>query len=134
MIGGSRALGTNQPLSFYWQPQESNFPGVDALIRTGNVVWVLQSTMSHSHKDATQGLNRIFDILRSKTCIKWRLVMVGPDKNFAESARDHQKLTAEWRARRLLVYARELPFGRFSANNIEQFQNEVSTHNDHDNF
>ena len=37
---GSTALKNIQPpFSFYWRPRESNFEGLDAIIRQVNVVW-----------------------------------------------------------------------------------------------
>ena len=47
VISRSDALGKIQsPFDFYWHPREPNFPGVDALIRKGNKVWVLQYAIS----------------------------------------------------------------------------------------
>jgi hypothetical protein len=47
VITGSTALKTIQrPFSFYWRPLEPGFDGVHALIRSNNVVWVLQFVIS----------------------------------------------------------------------------------------
>ena len=58
MISGDDAIKHIQsPFNFYWRPQETNFEGVDAVIREGDNVWPLQ------YRAATDGLTKVFGIL-----------------------------------------------------------------------
>ncbi|KAF8519742.1 hypothetical protein BU17DRAFT_47470 [Hysterangium stoloniferum] len=129
MISGTTALQTIQPpFNFYWRPLKPNFSGVDALIRSGNVVWALQFTISASHGSATKGLNEVSKIMNHKSGVEWRLVIVGPKRREAESARDRQVLTGRWEG--TYVYACELPLGEFEENKQQQLQfnmNEVNS-------
>jgi hypothetical protein len=115
MTSGVRALSRVQPpFNFYWRPVEPNFPGIDALIRVHNIVWVLQFTISASHKSATKGLERVRKYMNHKSKVEWRLVMVSPTLHTAESARDSHVLKASWA--HMPVYACELPLGQFDDN------------------
>ncbi|KAF8522428.1 hypothetical protein BU17DRAFT_44645 [Hysterangium stoloniferum] len=129
VISGTTALQTIQsPFNFYWRPRESNFKGVDALIRSDNIVWALQFTISASHSSATKGLNEVSKIMNHKRDVEWRLVIVGPNMRGAESARDRQVLTGRWKDTN--VYACELPLGEFEENEQQQFEfnmNEVNS-------
>ncbi|KAF8520015.1 hypothetical protein BU17DRAFT_47299 [Hysterangium stoloniferum] len=129
VISGTTALQTIQsPFNFYWRPRESNFKGVDALIRSDNIVWALQFTISASHSSATKGLDEVSKIMNHKRDVEWRLVIVGPNMRGAESARDRQVLTGRWKD--TYVYACELPLGEFEENEQQQFEfnmNEVNS-------
>ena len=131
IITGSTKLKNIQgPFNFYWQPREPHFPGVDAIIRSGDIVWALQFTISSSHKPATEGLNWLYKVMNHKTDVDWRLVIVGPDLDVAKSARDQQNLTVRWG--KINIYACELPLGCFDEDKLQQLQvnlNKVSTHN-----
>jgi len=108
MISGTDALRKIQPLfDFYWRPREANFPGVDALIRLDNDVWVLQYTISPRHGTATKGLNEVYRLMNHKQSVRWRLVILGSHLSDAESVRSRQQLTDGWE--KMNVYASELP-------------------------
>ena len=46
MISGNTALRDLRKRfrSFYWRPRESNYEGVDSVLRCGDNVWVLQAS------------------------------------------------------------------------------------------
>jgi hypothetical protein len=122
IIAGNTALrNIKEPYDFYWQPRESNFPGIDAVIRKGNVVWALQLTISDSHSPATEGLTEIYGMMKQTTNIEWYVVIVGPNRNKAESARDRQKLGGQWMNKS--IYACELPLGKFTGSALQRLQN-----------
>ncbi|KAF8521600.1 hypothetical protein BU17DRAFT_64826 [Hysterangium stoloniferum] len=124
-ISGTTALQTIQPpFNFYWRPREPNFSGVDALIRSGNVVWALQFAISASHSSATEGLNEVSKIMNHKSDVAWRLVIVGPKRREAESARDRQVLTGRWEG--VYVYACELPLGEFEENEKQKLESNLN--------
>ncbi|KAF8519144.1 hypothetical protein BU17DRAFT_47954 [Hysterangium stoloniferum] len=129
MISGTTALQTIQsPFNFYWRPREPNFKGVDALIRSDNIVWALQFTISASHGSATKGLNQVSKLMNHKRNVEWRLVIVGPEMGEAECARDRQALTGRWKG--TYVYACALPLGKLKENeqqHLELNMNEVSS-------
>jgi len=121
MITGSAKLKHIQaPFSFYWRPGGPTFKGVDAPIRSGNAVWTLQFTIGDSHRSATEGLDEVYKNMNHKTSVSWRLVIVGPDQNTAESARDQQNLTGRWK--KTTVYACELPLGKFPKTTCSSFR------------
>lgn len=128
MISDSTKLkNIQEPFDFYWRPgEQQNFPGVNAIIRSGNIVWALQFTISTSHKPATEGLDRLYKDMNHKTDVDWRLVIVGPDLDAAKSVRDHQNLAGRWKE--TSVYACELPFGNFDEEKLRVNLEEVSTY------
>jgi len=107
MKSGPDALRNIQPpFDFYWRPQDPNFPGVDALIRQNNEIWVLQYTISKRHCPATGGLDRVYDLMGHKQMVTWYLVLLGSQLSDAEEARRKQQLTGRWKTTN--VYASEL--------------------------
>jgi len=98
MISGNSALrGIKRAFRpFYWQPRETNYEGVDAVLRLGSDVWALQYTVSRSHRAATEGLNEIRKNMNLIHNVRGHLVMIGATRSEAESARDSQKLTYPW--------------------------------------
>ena len=125
-IAGRTALKNIQsPFNFYWRPREPNYTGIDALIRSGNIVWALQFTISTSHCSSTDGLEKARNDMGFKKNTDWRLVMVGTKLSDAVSARDNQRLTNGWEA--TPVYACELPLGEFQEQSIIDSLDEVST-------
>jgi len=131
VITGSTALKTIQPpFSFYWRPQEPYFNGVHALIRSNNVVWVLQFVISRPCGSVTKGLDKVFEVMNYKTDVEWNLVIVSPDKRAAvEFSQNHQILTGQWE--RIRVYVCELPLDTFTEDNVQRLRanlNEVSTY------
>ena len=120
MISGSDALrGVQRPFDFYWRPREPNFPGVDALICKGNEVWVLQYTISNSHRSATEGLVRVHSLMNHKRWVTWYLVILGSSLSYAEEVRKKQQ-TDCWEEL-TNVSACELPFtGEWPCEEIEE--------------
>jgi hypothetical protein len=57
----------------------------------------------------TKGLDKVFEIMNHEADVEWRLVIVGPDREVAEFARDHLNITGVWE--RIPVYACQLPLG-----------------------
>lgn len=134
VITGSTALKTIQPpFSFYWRPQEPNFDGVHALIRSNNVVWVLQFVISCPCSSVTKGLDKVFEIMNHKTNVEWNLVIVNLYKWTAvRFFQNHQILTGKWKKMR--VYMCELPLDKFTEENVQQLQaslNEVSKYSEY---
>ncbi|KAK2459274.1 hypothetical protein APHAL10511_008695, partial [Amanita phalloides] len=114
MIAGSTALkNIRPPHDFYWRPVTPNFKGVDAIIRSGDDVWVLQYTISREHKPVTDDLKDIHDGMNCKKDVKWHLVMIGSTLENAKEAWNNQKLGDGW-TRETIVYASELPLGQFN--------------------
>ena len=112
MISGNDAIKHIQsPFNFYWWPRETNFEGVDAVIRKGDNVWALQYTVSRAHRAATDGLTKVFGILNWKKGVKWHLVIVESASWEAESAQKSQRLTGNWAG--TPVYACVMHFGVF---------------------
>ncbi|KAF8959419.1 hypothetical protein BDZ97DRAFT_1667164 [Flammula alnicola] len=121
MITGSKLKTIQPPHNFYWRPREPNkFEGVDAVIRAGNIVWALQFTIRGSRRSATAGLTKVFDNMNHKRGVEWRLVMVGPERGDAESARNRQKLGGRWGA--TPIYVCELPLGKFAEDDRERLK------------
>ncbi|KAF8351822.1 hypothetical protein F5887DRAFT_932526 [Amanita rubescens] len=115
MIVGSTALKHIQPPhNFYWRPVKPNFKGVNAIIRSGDDVWVLQYTMIGEHKALTDGLVEIRDGMNHKRNVKWHLVIIGSYLMNALDARDEQKLGDDWKWTTVQVYASELSLGQFN--------------------
>jgi len=108
------------PHNFYWRPRETNFPGVDAVIRIDNIVWALQFTISSSHRSATVGLTKVRNDMDHKRNLEWRLVMIGPSRREAESVRDRQTLSNRWR--KTVVYACELPLDALDGNDTQRLR------------
>ena len=122
MISGNSALrGVKEQFrSFYWRPRESNYEGVDAVLRRGNDVWALQYTVSRSHRAATNGLTEVCKAMNQVRRVRWHLVMIGATLSEAESARDSQKLTDPWD--KTPVYACAVKFGVFDDRELQQLQ------------
>ena len=105
---GNTFLGSIQaPFNFYWRPREVNFPGVDALIRCGNEVWLLQYTISRTHKPADKGIDRVRGMMNNQTGVTWYLVILGSNLADAESAR--RTLARHLSSSGVTVYAGTLP-------------------------
>ncbi|CAA7264990.1 unnamed protein product [Cyclocybe aegerita] len=122
MIAGSTVLNKIQPPhNFYWRPRETNYSGVDAVIRVDNDVYALQFTISSAHRSATDGLKKVHKDMNHISGVTWHLVMVGLEQCNAESARDSQKLTDGWEVTR--VYACELPLVKLTEQVQEKLQN-----------
>ncbi|CAA7264998.1 unnamed protein product [Cyclocybe aegerita] len=122
MIAGSTALKNIQPPhNFYWRPRETNYPGVDAVIRVDNDVYALQFTISSTHRSAADGLKKVHKDMNHISNVTWHLVMVGSEQRNAESVRDRQKLTDGWEVTQ--VYACELPLGKLTQRVQEKLQN-----------
>ena len=121
---GSNALKDIQlPFNFYWRSQGPGFSGVDALIRSGDVVWALQFTSTRascSSGTATEGLDDVFEIMKNEGVVTWHLVIVALDLSSAGVCRDQQKLTGRWK--RMRIYACELPLRRFDEDQQEHLQ------------
>jgi len=131
VITGSTALKIIQPpFSFYWRPQEPSFDGVHALVRSNNVVWVLQFVISRPCSSVTKGLDKVFEVMNHKTNVEWNFVIVSLVRRAkAEFSQNHQILTGRWE--RIHVYICELPLDTFTEDNVQQFRanmNEVSTY------
>jgi len=95
MISGSELRNIQRPFNFYWRPREPNFPGVDALIRQGNEIWVLQYTISKRHRSATEGLAQVYRLINHKQRVTWHLVILGSSLSHAEEVRKEQE-TDHW--------------------------------------
>lgn len=126
MIIGSSALKDIQlPSNFYWRPEgpeESDFSGVDALICSGDVVWAVQFTTTSScrSRTATEGLDKVFKIMKNKGVVTWHLVIMAVERRLAEACRDCQKLTGRWKGMR--IYACELPLRIFFIDDQQRLQ------------
>lgn len=69
--------------------------------------------------------------MNQKTDVDWHLVIVGPDLQAVEIARDQQNLTGRWG--KINIYACELPLGHLDEDKLQQLQvnlSKVSAHND----
>jgi hypothetical protein len=130
MISGNTALrGLRKPFrSFYWRPRESNYEGVDSVLRCGDNIWALQYTVSRSHRAATKGLTDVRNTMNHISHVKWHLVMIGATPSEAESARDSQKLTDPWGS--TPVYACVVQLGAFDQIKFQQFQDVLNNGND----
>ena len=132
LIAGTTTLNHIQPPhNFYWRPVNSNFEGVDAIIRSGNDVWALQYTISRTHKSATKGLIDIRALMNWKRGVAWHLVMVSSSLVDAKAAQNNQKLGNSW-GWPTVVYASELPMGKFNARHeelLETILNDVRKQN-----
>ena len=117
MISGNDAMG-HIHAPFYWRPRETNFEGIDAVIRYGNSVWALQYTVSRAHRAATNGLTEVHNIMNWNRDVKWYLVMVGSTRWEAESARNSQRLTGKWAS--IPVYACVMQIGMFDEQKLQQ--------------
>jgi hypothetical protein len=80
---------------FYWQPSESNFPGIDSILCAGDHVYAFQATISARHKEAWPGLAKVAQYLPkgSKT---WHLVFAGLTSAAVESVRAHHPSNKNW--------------------------------------
>jgi hypothetical protein len=129
VISGSTALkNIRPPFSFYWRPRETNFEGLDAIIRDNNTVWGLQYTIRAKHGSALEGLIQIHKEMNHKRGVKYRLVMLGSEKTDAESARDNQKLTSAWA--KTPISACVLPLGTVNEALLRRVLDEVSISDD----
>ena len=128
VITGSTTLKTIQrPFSFYWQPQEPGFDGVHALVRSNNVVWVLQFVISRPCSSVTKGLDKVFEVMNHKTNVEWNFVLVSPDRKAA--AEFSRNLAGRWE--RIRVCICELLLDTFTEDNVQQFRanmKEMSTY------
>jgi hypothetical protein len=122
MISGNSALKNLKShfLPFYWRPRESNYEGVDAVLRYGDQIWALQYIVSRSHRAATDGLTEVYKNMNLIYKFKWPLVMIGATRSEADSARDSQKLTKPWNE--ISVYSCVVQLGAFDQERFQQLQ------------
>jgi len=125
-ISGPTALRTVQkPFNFYWRPQEPNFPGLDALIRVGDMVWGLQYTIGQTHREATSGLTKAHEIMNHKTGVRWCLVILGATQSDAERVRNHGTMvTGDWAT--VPVYAGAVVIGSVTEPQLQDVVDKVS--------
>jgi hypothetical protein len=75
----------------YWRPAQSNFPGIDAVLRTVTETWAVRVAIGNRHGTAKQGLEKILDTLGHKVKHKMRLLVVGPDTQRVQSVVSRMK-------------------------------------------
>jgi hypothetical protein len=78
-------LGETVP-PLYWRPAQGDFPGIDAVLRTGTETWAIQVTVGNRYGTAEEGLAEILDALGDKAKHEMRLLIVGPDTQMVRSA------------------------------------------------
>jgi hypothetical protein len=129
VISGSTALkNIRPPFSFYWRLRETNFEGLDAIIRHNNTVWGLQYTIRAKHGSVLEGLNQVRKEMNHKRGVKYRVAMLGSERADAESARDNQKLTGAWA--KTPISACVLPLGTVNEALLRNVLDEVSISDD----
>jgi hypothetical protein len=116
------------PFSFYWQPWEPNFEGLDAVIHDHDTAWGLQYTIHAKHGSVTEGLTQVHKDMNHKRRIKFRVAMLGSEPTDAESAQDNQKLTGEWAD--TPISACVLPMGNMDELLLRDALDEVSISDD----
>ena len=129
VISGPTALKNIQPpFNFYWRPRETNFEGLDAIIRDNNTVWGLQYTIRAKHGSVLEGLINVRENMNHKRGVKYRVAMLGAEQADAESARDNQKLTGAWA--KTPISACVLPLGTMNQALLQNVLDEVSIGDD----
>ncbi|KAF0684426.1 Aste57867_23597 [Aphanomyces stellatus] len=93
-LGEIPQLQQGKPL--YCQPQQKNFPCIDAIFWTGGICYLLQMTISNDHGIAHNAINEILDWCASLQC-KYALVFVVPTDQI-ETFKRQQFLTGTKRA------------------------------------